>query len=86
MDVEQDIGEKFVNLKHKNDHELQGLVSERLYFTAADIEDGREQLPDIEVCVANKTDLTFDLVASHYFSLENGRDEISNPDQGCSIS
>ena len=41
VDVEQDIGEKFVNLKHKNDHELQGLVSERVYFTAADIEDGR---------------------------------------------
>ena len=86
VDVEQDIGEKFVKLKHKNNHELQGLVSENLYFTAAYIENGREQLPDIEVYVANKSDLTFDLVASHYFSLENGRDEINNPDQGCSIS
>jgi hypothetical protein len=27
VNIEQDIGEKFVKLKHKNNHELQGLVS-----------------------------------------------------------
>ncbi len=86
VEVEEDIEANFGKLNQKDDSELEGLVPSTLRFTATYAENGRSELPDIEVCVAKKSDLTCNLRASHYFSLETDEDEINTTSQFCTIA
>lgn len=80
IDVTIDIDKYFFNLKTASNSELRDLIAADMYFYTRVMND-RSKIPDIAVYVTKKARLNPQLIACHYFSLENGQEEIIASDE-----